>query len=545
MLVGVAGAADIASAVTPPFRGRLASLLEVLPVQVPQAATALVLLIGIALFGVARGMRRGQHRAWVIGTGLLAGSAALHLLKGFDVEEAVLAVGLVAWFVRHRWAFRSRSDDPSLGGNLGMLVAGAALTVALASVVIVLTGPRPRPPLDRAVAAAGERTVGVTAIPLSEELDEFLAPTLAATGLGLATVAVWLVFRPVTRRRARGVSHDLGRARQVVAAYGDDTLSYFALRDDKQWFFTGETVVAFGVFGGVCLVSPDPVGPPSERDAAWSEFRRWTDAHGWSVAVLGAGAAWLPTYRAAGFRDLYLGDEAVVDCRDFGLDGGTRKGLRQAVNRVAKKGYTVGIYDPSLIGPKLLADLRQVMADSRRGDVERGFSMTLGRAFDPDDEGLLLVVAFGPDATPAAFCQYVPAPAINGYSLDLMRRSQASHPNGLTDFVVVETIRHLQERGMTGLALNFATMRAVLDGDAGTGSAVRAERWLLRNLSDSFQIESLWQYTEKFGPSWRPRYLAYDAAEHLPAIAVAVAKAESFWELPLVGRFLVPRADAG
>ena len=36
------------------------------------------------------------------------------------------------------------------------------------------------------------------------------------------------------------------------------------------------------------------------------------------------------------------------------------------------------------------------MTKSRRGDVERGFSMTLGRVFDPDDADLLLTVVHGP-----------------------------------------------------------------------------------------------------------------------------------------------------
>ena len=36
--------------------------------------------------------------------------------------------------------------------------------------------------------------------------------------------------------------------------------------------------------------------------------------------------------------------------------------------------------------------LLEVMTKSRRGDVERGFSMTLGRVFDPADSGLLLAV---------------------------------------------------------------------------------------------------------------------------------------------------------
>ena len=47
--------------------------------------------------------------------------------------------------------------------------------------------------------------------------------------------------------------------------HGRGTLDYFALRDDKQFFFVRDSLVAYAVYGGVALVSPDPVGPASER----------------------------------------------------------------------------------------------------------------------------------------------------------------------------------------------------------------------------------------------------------------------------------------
>ena len=56
------------------------------------------------------------------------------------------------------------------------------------------------------------------------------------------------------------------------------------------------------------------------------------------------------------------------------------------------------------------------------------------------------------------------------------------------------------------------------------------------------QIESLWKFNAKFDPRWQPRYATYDAPEHLIEVALAVARAESFWELPVIGRFLVPSA---
>ena len=172
--------------------------------------------------------------------------------------------------------------------------------------------------------------------------------------------------------------------------------------------------------------------------------------------------------------------------------------------------------------------------------------MTLGRAFERDDRGLLLAVAFDASHRPAAFCQYVPARAISGWSLDLMRRSERDeHPNGLTELVVVDTIEHLRQRGDVGLALNFATFRAVLASEAGDRLVHRVEKWFLERMSDSMQIESLWTFNEKFSPEWHPRYACYDSPEHLLAASIAVARAESFWELPVIGRFFGPRGSEG
>jgi lysylphosphatidylglycerol synthetase-like protein (DUF2156 family) len=178
------------------------------------------------------------------------------------------------------------------------------------------------------------------------------------------------------------------------------------------------------------------------------------------------------------------------------------------------------------------------MRETRRGDAERGFSMTLSRLFDARDTGLLLAICFDPDGAPAAFCQYVPAADIDGYSLDLTRRSAAEHPNGLTDFVIVRTIEHLRATGHRGLSLNFAAMRAVLAGEMGDTMGRRMEKRVMERLSGTMQIESLWRYNAKFQPAWRRRYLAYDSPENLVAVGLAVASAEQLWELPVIGRFL-------
>jgi lysylphosphatidylglycerol synthetase-like protein (DUF2156 family) len=547
--IAAAGVLDLASALTPPIGDRLRFLGGMVPLAVPEVAAALVVLAGLGLLLMARGVRRGQRLAWAVSLGLLVVSCALHVVKGVDVEEASAALVVAGYLVVQRRAFRGRADHQSIRKGLTTLAAGAAVATASGTVAVeLLDAQNGRLPLGRALLAVVERLVAVNSIVLPHRVDMFLTPALAAAGFGLAAAAGWLLFRPLVHAGASGGS-EVARAREIVNRHGHGTLAYFALRHDKAHFFFGDSVVAYAVRGGVCLVSPDPIGPVSERGQVWAAFRRFADDHAWPLAVLGTGEDWLPVYRAGGMHDLYVGDEAVVDCTRFSLDGGNAKSLRQAVNRVARNGYRVEFHDPSRLDPDLQRSLREVMTRSRRGDVERGFSMTLGRVFLPEDRDLLMAVCFGPDGRPAAFCQYVPAPGIDGYSLDLMRREShthdgANHPNGLLDFVVVETIRHLRATGRRGLGLNFATMRAVVAGEAGDGAVQRVERWLLRRMSDSMQIESLWRFNAKYDPDWAPRYAVYDAPENIVPAALAIARAESFWELPVIGRFLVPAPAA-
>ncbi len=274
-------------------------------------------------------------------------------------------------------------------------------------------------------------------------------------------------------------------------------------------------------------------------------FRAFADSHGWTIGILGAGASWLPIYAACGMRHLYLGDEAVVDVQAFSLKGGKMKGLRQACTRLEHHGYRVEFLDPATIDPERVASLVELMSLNRRGEDERGFSMVLGRMFHSKDTGLLLTVVNDAEGRPAAMCQFVPTPALRGYSLDLMRRDPGEHPNGLIDYALCKTIEHLAERGAAGLSLNFAAFRSILEGEHGEGLTARAERWALRRLSGLMPIESLWRFNAKYLPSWLPRYLVYPAAESFVPVVVATLRAESITELPVIGRLFLNDASRG
>jgi lysylphosphatidylglycerol synthetase-like protein (DUF2156 family) len=462
---------------------------------------------------------------------------------GVPLVSLVIAVGLTVALITQRRYFQATSDRSGASTTLPRLALIAALSVVTASLGIEATD-RHQHLANYGVLlmACLERLVGQYDIALPDRVDDFVSPALLAIGITLIVLALYILTRPVVDRRLSSASNSRERrlaefrGREIVRRHGQGTLDYFALRDDKQFFFFRDSLVAYAVYGGVALISPDPIGPVAERTEVFSAFRQFAEGRGWTIGIMAAGQEWLGIYHEAGLHSIYLGDEAIVNCQTFSLEGHKMKGLRQACTRLARHGYRVEFYDPATMDPAKVTEIVELISLLRWGDAERGFSMMLGRLFDPKDKGLLLTVVYAPDGRAVAVCQFVPSPAMRGYSLDLMRRDPGEHPNGLIDYALCTTIAHLRVLGHQGLSLNFAAFRSIIDGEK-DGTFSRVERWALKRLSGILPIESLWSFNAKYRPTWLPRYLVYPAAESFVPVVAATLRAESITELPVIGRF--------
>jgi lysyl-tRNA synthetase class 2 len=293
---------------------------------------------------------------------LLLASTVYRLIQDVGVGGSVIACLFGLWLLLEHRHFRV--SPSGLRRALGWVIMTSLVVVALAA--------------------------GLDSYFLSgrETRDIVLAAVLGTVILVLAMALPGREHRRTGEARARAFD----RARVIFDRYGGDTLDYFALRDDKSWLFSGNTLVAYSVINRIMLVSPDPIGPVDERLDAWSDAMDLADANGWYVCVLGASAPWLPIYRAAGLAPLYMGDEAIVDCETFSLKGKTMKSLRGAHNRLSKAGYRVAVMDALDPSAELRAQLEDLATETRQGEAERGFSMTLSRMFDERDTGLLLAV---------------------------------------------------------------------------------------------------------------------------------------------------------
>jgi len=536
----------------PSLHKRFQSVEQVLdPTWFAVAGQVLSVLVGLGLLLLADQLAKRKRTAWRIALALFAVSTVAHAVKGYHPSATVWSALMAVTLLLTQDRFRAAPDPPSLW-RLARFVPtylAAVLSVGVASLYLERHYLQPQFSLSGAVSTVLSGLVGVDGdyVYLRGRFHLIFPAALLALGVVGLIVFAWLLFRPL---RARGphTEADWRHALRLVHSYGWDTLAYFALRDDKSFFFSsdGEAMVAYTYVGGYALVAGDPIGAPESLPTLLDEFLRMCDDRAWNPAFLAIREADFAAYEARGFRAFYLGDEAILRCDTFALEETTPKSLRAAVRRCGRK-YRFELVTESNASPRLVRELNAISARWRGKAPERGFTMSLSQ--DIKGEGanpeFLLCVALDENDVPGGFLRLVPAYGPDfGYTLDLMRHDPAA-PNGMTEFLIASTARALGDRGVVRLSMNFAMWGRLFADDVPFTPAERVARRLVGALNPFFQIRSLRDFNAKFDPEWLPRVLAYRRPTDLPKVGLLYAGAEGFLAVPFIGDLLVPKAVGG
>jgi lysyl-tRNA synthetase, class II len=502
-------------------------------------------VIGLALIVVARQLAHGKHRAWQAALVLFAAGAVIHLLKGPHPILALYTGAMVVALVWHRDAFPARPDPGSLVDVVRFAVGYLVLVLTFGTVTLLLEQEHVEEQLTvwGVIKAIFAGLVGLDGpyTYTGRFFKDFFPAALLALGIAGVLLFSALVFRALARRE-RPTAADRTRARELVRAYGSDTLDYFALRPDKSYFFSaaGDAMVAYTYASGYALVAADPIGPPGSHERVVAEFLTFCRERAWHVAFLAVREADMPLYRAHGFREVYLGDEAIIPCETFSLSGSAMKAVRSAVTRVGKN-HSFRMMRETDASPQLCEELNAIRERWRGKAPERGFTMELGGGVRGDNPDLLLAVAYDASERPLGFLRLTPCFGDDpGWSLDLMQRDPNA-PNGMTEFLIANAALALGERGFQRLSMNFAAWGRLFDSGARLTVPQRMLKKVAEVLNPYFQIKSLRDFNAKFDPEWVPRSIVVEDPAAMPKVGLLYASVEGFLDVPVIGRYLAPR----
>lgn len=528
-LTALAGIVNLLSAVTLALPERLVWLETFLPFELRASGRLFSAVTGFMFLSLAGNLLRRKRLAWLLMVVLLSVSIIGHLVKGLDFEEALLSGVLLVQLVLMRDVFTAQSDRPSITQGIRVLVGSLLFTLAYGTAGFFFLDRQYEQTFNLGQAAlqtlalffAGDNA----GLQPTTRLGRFFINSVYIIGALTLLYALWMLLRPVLFRETASAA-DRQRADVIVAQHGRSSLARFALLPDKSYYFSpsGQSVIAYVPKGRGAIALGDPMGPMEDRKAVIAGFQQLCDRNDWYPAFYQTLPDELEPLKAQGFQTAKIGEEAIVDLKQFTLEGKAGKKLRAPVNKLHKQGTTVQFHQPP-IAAELLKTLKAISDEwlSHMHGSEKQFSLGW---FEDDYLGSCEIATVETAAGEVlAFANIVPEYQLNDITIDLMRH-RADIDRGTMDVLFVSMFQHFKAEGYDGFNLGLSA----LSGVGESADAPRLEKslkYLSEHLERFYSFQGLHEYKDKFHPRWEPRYLVYPGLVSLPTVVTALVRADS------------------
>jgi phosphatidylglycerol lysyltransferase len=503
----VSGAILLFSGVTPAVVWRLEWLTDFLPLPVIEVSHFLGSLVGTGLLIVAWGLQRRLDAAYILTAALLGAGIAFSLFKGFDYEEAVaLGIMLGALLPCRRYFYRKAS---LFSEHLSFGWFAAIILVLFGSAWLGMFA-------FKHVEYSHELWWRFT---LAGDAPRFLRATVGAIGLAFF-VAMARLLRPAQPKPVVPGLEDLDRARAIIER-SRKTYANLALLGDKALMFSesGNAFIMYGNEGRSWVAMGEPIGLEEEKtELAWRFHEICSRNGGWTV-FYEVEPENLHLYLDLGLSLLKLGEEARVPLATFSLEGSANKDLRHTQRKLEKEGCLFEVIPREGV-PSLLPDLKQVSDAwlAEKNAREKGFSLGF---FDAEYVKWFPVGVVRKDGKIVAFANMWQGAEKEELSIDLMRYLTDA-PHNVMEYLFVQLLLWGKREGYLWFNLGMAPLSG-LEGRELAPLWNRVGAFIFRHGEHFYNFQGLRQYKEKFGPKWRPRYIASPGGLALPRILADLA----------------------
>jgi len=346
------GIVNIISVITPPLTSRLVALREYLPLGAIHASRLLVLLVGLSLLVTASYLLRGFRAAWVIALSLTVLSIIGHVTKALDYEESILATITLLVLLATSASYQLRTGK--YWSQLGVKTAATSFaSVLLFTFISFYFIDKRHFALDFSWQQAIVHSLksfllveDTSLHPVTRFGREFI---WLIRSLGFLTwgFLVFALLKPTIHTTAHSLSNK-ERAAYLLNRFGDSAIDYFKLYKDKLYFFSGicEAFIAYRIARGFAIVLEEPVCAEQNKIAVLREFDQHCRKMGLKTAFYRVDEHSMPWFDELKKYKLKIGQEALLEVRQFTLEGREQKSLRNGLNSLEKKGFRVSLHHP-------------------------------------------------------------------------------------------------------------------------------------------------------------------------------------------------------
>jgi phosphatidylglycerol lysyltransferase len=528
-LIFALGILNIVSVLTPAIPERLKILKEYLLVDFVSFSNSFVLLAGLFLLVTAAFMLKGLRTAWWFAIGLAFVSVFGHITKGIDYEEATIALFIVGSLLATRKEYYVKSN-PKLGTvtlQTAFLSMSAVLLYGIAGFYFL---DKKHFLIDFNFRQAIQYTIQNYFLVGSKDLvpyDSFARDfiyLIKVSGFASMAFLIYTFVRPYVFRIAP-TPEESDRARSLTMQFGNSALDFFKTYSDKLIFTLPEhnAFIAYRVSRNFAVVLENPVAANNdEMKKCIISFSKYCYENGLKDIYYRVPKESLPVYSELSRKSLFLGQEGVVDLNTFTLEGGEKKSIRNALNKIAEQGYTTHVYSPPLLDG-LIQKLKTVSEEWLKLSERNEIIFSQGMFVEKEIKEQTVITVENREEKIIAFLNIIPDYAENEGTYDLLRKT-ADAPNGIMDYIHIELFKYFKNSGIRYLNLGFAPLSGLDDPHSFPEKSMKFAYEKIRSFS---HFKGQRDYKEKFNPQWKDKYLVYSNDYDLlqvPAVLARVIK---------------------
>jgi phosphatidylglycerol lysyltransferase len=342
-------------------------------------------------------------------------------------------------------------------------------------------------------------------VPVGSFANHFIFSIKASGFLSLSFLIYSLVRSYKSRENV--TEEELLIANGLMKSCGNSSLDYFKTYYDKMIFFSQscKSFISYRVSGNYAVVLENPVSLNSiEMKQCISEFDVYCYQNGLKSIYYRVPESSLDIYHQLRKKDLFLGQEAIVDLSTFKLDGGNRKSLRNAIKKVTDLGYKTTIHQPPVkdgILQKIKSVSDEWLSDTGRTEIIFSQGMFLWKELKQQT----IITVENEEEKIVAFLNIIPDYTNGEATYDIMRKTKDA-PGGVMDYLMVELFKYLKLQDVNFVNLGFAPMSGLNDPHT---FPERSMKFAYEKIKSFSHYKGLREYKDKFATAWTNKYLIY------------------------------------
>ena len=511
ILIFFLGIVNIISVLTPALPDRIRLLRGYLMVDFVSFSNSFVFIAGLLLLVTAAFMLRGLRTAWWFAIGFSLISIFGHITKGIDYEEATIALLVLGSLIATRKEYHIKTN-PRLG-TVGLQTALLSMgAVVVYGVVGFYFLDKKHFQIDFNIFQSFGYTIQNFFLIGSQDLiprDGFARDfiyLIKISGFLSISFLVYSLVRPYVYK-VTPTDEEMTRAKSLTQQFGSSALDFFKTYYDKFIFAPSDinAYISYRVSRNFAVVLENPVAENREEmKKCIVAFAKYSYDNGLKDIYYRVPRENLPVFNELSRKSLFLGQEGVVDLNAFSLEGGEKKSIRNALNKIKEQGYKTQVNRPPL-RDGLIQKLRAVSDEWLKLTDREEIVFSQGVFSEKEIKEQTVITIENSEEKIIAFLNIIPDYVPNEGTYDLLRKT-ADAPNGIMDYILVEMFKYFKDNGIRYVNLGFAPMSGLDDPHNFPEKSMKFAYEKIRSFS---QFKGQRDYKDKFNPKWNDKFLIY------------------------------------